>query len=314
MVGYSGSVFISDDQAGSTWHLIPVNGSSSNRTRKPIVSSSGFGGNSDISNVSAAVSGPRAYDWSEYTLSLDFEPTKSTIHLLFNWMNNRREYRKVRLFPRYGSHQYYDECYLQSINFSGSQGSNISCSISISPVARDESIAGNWVLGQDYLSATSRTGSTSVASMSALLAETWRASESTGPIPYWASSMNIDLTNTVQLVQWSWDFNNNMSFRFLCQGHYTSAQSPYYALFGMPEVGFSTTMVLTPFTATTYSILSTLTDKKLTLVTDSLANEYSIMMAELLLDTDDDSIKGISEISSVDLKYTARGKVTLASV
>ena len=307
MMGYTGSVFISTDEAGTDFQIIPVTGSSSSRNRRAITSSAGYGGNSDVTDASAAVGTPRAYDWPEYSLSCDFDPTKKAIKVLFDWISARQEYRKVQLYPRNGSQQFYDECYFQSLNLSASQGGNVSASLTFLPTSRNEIIPTNWILGQSYTAY--RKGSFTSTEMDSLLAETWNPKSSSGPIPYWATS--IDMGSGVEVTNWSWDFNNSAELRYLCSGNNDTMQPPTYVAIGPADCSLNLTMVLTPGAASTYTIPSQITSEKLILVTDTDSNEYSVTMDKLDLDSDDDPVRGASDITTFDLKYYARGKLTL---
>jgi hypothetical protein len=285
-VGYEGIAYIEDT-------IFLCSGASAPRTRNRIESASGYGGRLSTPVAEIGIGAPRNYDWSTYDGSLNFEMnSKLFTDIIKVWLFARQETKQVKLRPRYGSYQQFDDCYWNSITFSASEGSVVNGSIGFVAIDRDDfDLKDEYIDNKEgYITCSDLSSSGDIPSLN-------DNNDNLNPIPFWKTRIEasglID-PDTITIYGWTLTFSQDVVKFFKCEGN-SSVQPPF-------RVGVG------PMMANLQMEIMILNDE-ITTLPDELNNvtvhvgTSSIQIDDLEIDADSDDVQTGSALVPLTTTY-----------
>lgn len=268
-VGYEGAAYLAGEPILCTGASVP-------RSRQIIESSSGYGGRIDLPVAEIGIGSPHAYDWSEYSGSLDFEVHNQLIsNQLKPWLFHRQNSKRIYLYPRLGSYQNFEECYWTSLDLGTAPNSQVTGSVGFFAMDRDD-----YELEDDYIGDVRGR-------------EDWDF-HTKEIIPFWKTTVSFTgAASSYQIIDWKLSFSQDIQKIFLCK-YNTDPIAPTYIGIGLMTATLDVTVAVLN---TTVTILDTLPSAVVTIDTNTLN------LAELELTTATDAIEGNDSMEPISLNY-----------
>ena len=261
------------------------------RARQRLESNSGYGGEISTPTNEMGIGFPRNYDWDVYDGSMDLELHEDFItNQIKPWIFDRQSAAEVFFQTRNGNAQRFLKSYWSNINLSASEGSALTSSISFVSMQRD-----TYTRGGDYIGNKTGTNGLCGATTEVYPDPLNSLGANINPIPYWNSSVEINLTQ-YDFTNWSIDLTQDVVKFFGCFGNST-VQEPKYVAVGPMSVIFTGDYMFT--SAAGFSSPDTLTTLYVNMGGEQLKLE------DLELTTDTDSLAGQGDIVPVSIEYAA---------
>ena len=251
MPGYEGSAFITN--AGDSFVPFLCTGASVPRAKEALTSSAGYAGEIKTPVSEIAIGTPRAYDLDTFDGSLDFDLTENFFTDIWKpWLFDRQAAKRVKLIPRGGSLQQFNNCYWSSLSISAQEASAVSGSVNFVALERntytaeDEYIVNK--LGDIDIDELKSTGDIPALNPS---------SGQANPIPFWNTNLGIDGgvgEETPDVLNWTMTFNQDVVKFFACEEN-TTPQVPSFVAVGIMTVTLEFEMMFLNTTATLYDEL-----------------------------------------------------------
>lgn len=292
MPGYEGSAFITN--AGDSFVPFLCTGASVPRARAALTSSAGYAGQIKTPVAEIAIGTPYTYDLDAFDGSLNFDLTENFFTDIWKaWLFDRQAAKRVKLIPRSGSLQQFNNCYWSSLNVSAQETSAVSGSVNFVAIERNA-----YTAEDDYI--TNKTGDVDIDELksSGEIPALNPSSGQANPIPFWNTKLGIDGGSgeeTPDVLSWTLTFNQDVVKFFACEGNATP-QVPSFIAVGMMTVTLEFEMMFLNDTAILYDEL----DEAVVYV-----GSQSLTLQDLELANSTDDIKDGSNTTPIGVTYDA---------
>jgi hypothetical protein len=266
-------------------------GASVPQTRQRIESQSGYGGKIKTPVNEMGIAYPKAYDWTGWDGSMDFELNYEFLKKqLQPWMFDRQKGAEVKIRSRNANLQYFSKAYWSNINLTATTGAAVTGSVSFMSTERD-----TYAVGGDYFTSPRGAGIFGAPGGLDFPPPLNPSGESISPFAYWKTSIYID-GNKTEFTTWALDFSQDAVKFFSCENN-VNAAAPKFLAMGPMTVSFTGDYMFVDVAgfAIPFNLVS------LYVYLDDLV----IKLEGLELQTDTDAMQGPGDITPINVEYAA---------
>lgn len=223
------------------------------RSTNRIDSSAGYGGligdagGGDYSEM--GVGAPYEFDWEIFDGSIDFDLHKDLWEEQVNpWIFNRQTEAKIKINPRFGDLQQFDQCFWNSISLNASDGALVSGSIGFVAVERNSYSYAQADYVDDVRGYIDSSGSGGLNIYPAemptpLQGDLCTSGEFGTPVPHWVTRLfmsNVPAggSDFVDFTTWGLTLNQEVVKFFICEGN-VDPQEPKFLAVGPMTADFN---------------------------------------------------------------------------